>query len=313
MAQVGELVKKRREELRLTQQQVAERYNQHLSRELERPITRFRIAKIEAASQAQPGSGSAKALQPAEVHALAKALDLPAELFAGSDDGLGVIWDPLGNRERVRDVLSMFREYGRRSKRVTGWARFLPCSLETPEFLRAHNASIFKGIPDPEYRQTVIETFNEIGMERRRLLSDSGARRDWDFYHLMFRADLERIALGRGEYRGFSAYLREGCLENLRNLIADPGLQISMVVAEVSDLRGMERFLTGLDSTVVFDQHLAWWRDYRGYLYWSTNKQVVQMHAGLVSTFIESASFGDNKAVLRLLGQLLRKVRKGKG
>lgn len=308
MAEVGELSKRRRRELGLTQQDVADRYNENLTDPAQKKIDRFRIAKIEMAAQPRPGDGAAKALHPAELRALGSALEYPPELILGSASDLGVIWDSLSNPKMAEDVLHLLGQYEMESNQLLSWAEFLPCSLETPEFMHAHHLSIFRDIPDPQYKKHLVDLFDGIGSRRRkRLLDHKGSPRSWEFRHFMFLRDLKKIVSGTEEYLGFSRKLRTDCVKYLISLLSDPNLKIFLILSDAKHFTAGKAFFSGMDCLIVFDKKIAIWRDRRGYLYWSTAPRVVAQHYELLRAFQESPNYGHPRTVVKFLQSLLNR------
>jgi hypothetical protein len=307
MADVGKLVKERRKELGLTQQKVADRYNESLADPSQKKIDRFRIAKIEMAAQPTLGEGAAKALHPAELRALGFALEYPPELIVGPISDLGVIWDPLSNPKLAEDVLNLLRRYETESSELLSWGEFLPCSLETPEFMHEHHLSIFRDVPDPKYTKRLVDHFDGIGSQRRKRLLDQGSARSWAFRHFMFVGDLKKIVRGTKEYSGFSRELRTQCVEHLTSLITNTRLRIFLILSDAKDFTVGKAFFSGMDSLIVFDKKMATWRDPRGYLYWSTSPHVVAQHYELLRAFQKSTNYKGTRTVVKLLKSLLNR------
>ena len=150
MRDIALRIKQQRERLGLTQEELAARCAR-AAEEILRPedlrragrMSRSRVAHIEQAHLPRPGKGVAITLQPHEVKILAHALGVSPEELAG-DHAEGIItWDPLTNPHRARHFLSLVDTYGRSAKELLAWAEFLPCSLETRDFMHAHHQAIF--------------------------------------------------------------------------------------------------------------------------------------------------------------------------
>jgi transcriptional regulator with XRE-family HTH domain len=320
MREIALLVRRLREELRLTQEDLAERCN-HAARELLDPgdmsrvgrMSRTRIAHIEQAHLPRPGKGVAIALQPHEVRFLAHALGVAPEQLVG-DHAEGIIaWDPLTNPRRAHHFLTLFDTYAGAARELTGWAEFLPCSLETRDFMHAHHLAIFSEDarhlepgPRAEYVRAAVTMYDTIGDRRREQLFSAAAARPWTFTHLILRSDLERIARGTDPYEGIPAAVRRECLANLRGLVSDGSLRIRLEVAE--DDAGMRHLFAGFDSLVVIDDAFSFWRYGTGDIAYTSHPDVVRVRRALIETFRACAVHREVHQVTGLLDGLLASV-----
>jgi transcriptional regulator with XRE-family HTH domain len=320
MREIAFQVRRLREELRLTQEDLAEQCNR-AARELLDPgdlsrvarMSRSRIAHIEQAHLPRPGKGVAIALQPHEVRLLAHALGVAPEQLVG-DHAEGIItWDPLTNPRRAHHFLTLFDTYAGTARELTGWAEFLPCSLETRDFMHAHHLAIFSADtlhlepgPRAEYVRAVVTMYDTIGDRRREQVVTAAAARPWTFTHLILRSDLERIARGTDPYEGIPAAVRRECLANLRGLVSDGSLRIRLEVAE--DDAGMRHLFAGFDSLVVIDDAFSFWRYGTGDIAYTAHPDVVRVRRALIETFRTCAVHREARQVIGLLDGLLASV-----
>lgn len=299
IAQIGRLVKERRTELGLSQSEFAER----ISEQLGRRVDFSRIAKIELSSQesVQTGqsTGYAKGLKQDEVAALAKLLQLPVALLNGNSEHGGVIFDPMIEPDRTQEVINLLNLADRDSEELLGWAEFLPCSLETPEFMEAHHSGVFQEIAsDSRFFQAVTRHYNGLGSHRRQRLLNS-ASRPWRFVQLILQSDLYRIVRGEGhEYSVIPPQLRRECLRELRRLIAEEQMKIDLIV---SDADRPPWWSNGLDSLVVFDQKLAFWRQCNGSFFWTTDRRLIQVRRDWLNDFRQTARYDKRADILSML------------
>ena len=320
MREIALRLKRLREDAGLTQEALAERCLA-AARELlgpeDRPragrITRSRIAHIEQAHQTRPGKGAAMTIQPHEVRFLAHALGVSPEQIVGEGADRIVTWDPLTHPQRAAHFLSLVGEHGRNASALLSWAEFLPCSLETPAFMHAHHEAIFDADavhlpPDDRaaFTQSAVRMYDTIGDRRRQELLDSAASRSWTLTHMMLRSDLESIASGVGPYAGMPASIRREGLRHLVEILGDPTLRVTLVVAD--DAAGLRHLLQGIDSVAVFDETFAFWRGTTGDVAYSAHAAIVRLRRGLLETFRAHASHRDPRAVIRLLNGLVADV-----
>jgi transcriptional regulator with XRE-family HTH domain len=177
-----------------TQEQLSEECER-----LSRTISRDQIERIERAA--------VKRLEFETVTVLAGSLrknvrDFLPEITISAIDGEsnGLWWDPTMHPDYSKEVLGLIRKHEEQSHELLGWAEFLPCSLETKAFMEAHHYALFRDLPAPRQDQSaVISAYNTIGNARRQVLQqklDAGG--DWKLGHLIYLADLERIAVSAG-------------------------------------------------------------------------------------------------------------------
>jgi len=320
MRDIATRIKRLREGMGLTQEDLAERCNRAAGsvlggedlRRVSR-MSRSRVAHLEQAGLPRPGKGAAITVQPHEVKLLGHVLGVSHEQLVG-DDSEGIIaWDPLTNPRRAHHFLGLLDEYDRRARELLGWAEFLPCSLTTREFMHAHHRAIFAvdalHLPEElreEYSRAAVTMYDTIGERRRESLVAAAASRPWVMVHLILRSDLESIALGTGPYAAIGRDVRRDCLLNLRRLVADRSLRIDLIVAD--DAAGIRHLFRGFDSLVVFDEAFAFWRYDSGDIAYTRHPSIVRLRRALLDTLrahaIESGAEGTPRFLDDLLGSL---------
>jgi transcriptional regulator with XRE-family HTH domain len=317
MREIALQLKRLRERLGITQEELAARYNRTAGEilspeDLRRAgrMSRSRVAHIEQAHLPRPGKGVAITLQPHEVRILAQVLGVSPEQIVGDHAGGIITWDPLTNPKRAHHFLGLVEDIGKSAREMIGWAEFLPCSLETPAFMHGHHQAIFDAdalhLPPEmraEYTKAVVTMYDTIGNKRREDLVAAAASRPWSMNHLMLRPDIKSIAAGTGPYAGIDAEVRRGCLDHLRSLIADPALRINLVIAEEDE--GLRHLFQGFDSLVVFDERFAFWRSYSGDIAYTTHPAIVRLRRALLDTFQANAVYRETGRVTRFLDDLV--------
>lgn len=303
VAEVGALLRRNREERGLSLVEFAALVSEHLGRKMDHT----RISKIELASQpaAQDRLVSyARALRGDEIIAFAKVIEIPKEILDGASANGGIPFDPMAEPERAQDIIDLMQFADRDSQELLGWGEVLPCSLETQAFMEAHHAGLFREIGDDEYFHKVTNYYNRLGTNRRQRLMNT-TQRPWTFRHIILLSDLEAIAQGIGpEYSGISADLRKDCLQELVNLLSSEAMNVSLVISQ-----GPRPFWTrGLDSLVVFDEKLAFWRLHNGTFYWTTNVEEIRKHRNRLVQFSSSARFIEARDVIGILTSFYRET-----
>src|SRR3989442_817813 len=180
MRDIALRIKRLREGLGLTQEELAKRCSRAAGELIEPEdlrrvgrMSRSRVAHIEQAHRPRPGKGVAITLQPHEVKVMAHVLGVSPEQLVG-DHAEGIItWDPLTNPKRAHHFLGLMDECGRNARELFGWAEFLPCSLETREFMHRHHQAIFDAdalhLPEErraEYNRPVLTWYVTLGARR---------------------------------------------------------------------------------------------------------------------------------------------------
>jgi len=296
MRDIASRIKRLREGMGLTQEDLADRCNQAAgallaAEDLPRAgrMSRSRVAHLEQAGLKHPGKGAAITVQPHEVRLLGHVLGVSHEQLVGDDTEGIIAWDPVTNPQRARHFLGILEEHDRNARELLGWAEFLPCSLITREFMHAHHRAIFAGdalhLPEElreEYSRAAVTMYDTIGERRRERLLEAGAGRPWSMAHLILKSDLESIAQGTGPYGGIDRDVRRDCLVNLGTLLADRSLRIDLIV--VDDAAGLRHLLRGFDSLVVFDEAFAFWRHDSGDIAYTRHPSIVRLRRALLET-----------------------------
>ena len=242
------------------------------------PITESRIARIVEAFQKPSAKGVAKQIEDYEVAAIPHALKVSLdEVMDTSFRRYALVWDPLADPHYSENVLKLLKEHGNGAQELIGWAEFLPCSMETPEFMRAHHAQLFRTqlvLSAREWRQ-LMNQFNEFGDRRR--VHALGPERKWQMKHLMRTADLKRIVSGIDEY-SFDKALRREQLRHLAALISNPDNRMELILAEEDDIRPLDKALRDYDSQFCIDDRLTVWRSHGGRMTWSEDPGCIAQH-----------------------------------
>lgn len=214
-----------------------------------------------------------------------------------------IVPDPLFCEEQANEFYTLFRTYMVSAKVLIGWARFLPCSLETDEFMEEHHRSIF-GFYGGEARKECTELYNRIGRIQREAFEQRGFQRPWTFWHLMLKKDVCAIAQGLGEFERVRPEVRKRCLENLLTKIIEPRWKLKLVVAE-SMPHGVPEHVIKLDCAVCLDDRLVFRRDGWRVITYSTVAKRIQQFRGVLDTFVQQAEYRQNGQTARLLEELI--------
>lgn len=275
-------------------------------------ITRVRIAKILMHCKAKAGKSAARTISPQELLVLSSALNVSQEWLSGQEDNRDlVLWDPLADPARARQIIHLMNEYEDSSNEVLIWAEFLICSLETPEFMHKHHEALFAGldlIGAPEEKRRVVELFDRIGNARRRRFFDSKPR-GRRMVEIMFTSDLERIGLGTEEYGGISKTLRRRCLENAVELLSDPSLTIELVIADDEDCKQIRIALRDYDSVSVCDDRFVQWRYHSGRVAWSEHPAHTLRYRGMLKELQVRGSSRSGADAADFIKALVRTIR----
>ncbi len=255
-----------------------------------RPISEERIARIVEAFQKPSAKGVAKQIEDYELAAIPHALKFSLDEVMGTNfRRYALIWDPLADPHYSENVLKLLKEHGARAHELIGWAEFLPCSMETPEFMRAHHAQLFSAQPTLSAREwrLLMNQYNEFG-DRRRIYALSPERK-WKLKHLMRVTDLRRIVSGLEEY-SFDKDLRREQLQYLASLILNPDNRMELYLAEDVDIRSIEKSLRDYDSQFCIDEKVSVWRSHGGRMEWSEEPVCTAQNHAVLEEFVRLAS-----------------------
>lgn len=167
------------------------------------------------------------------------------------------------------------------SSELLGWAEFVPCSLETPAFMRQHHRSIFTPLydGDREGLQKVLKEYNELGDRRRAELQGAGSTRTWKFTNLLFESDFLQVVQSprtAWRYRYCTKPMRREYLDHLAAFVSDPTWKVTLAVVPDAKAASLKARLQDYDSMVmVIGQNgegtFGWKRNHRGEL-WFTER-----------------------------------------
>ena len=308
IAEIGKRVAKRRDELDITQEQLSELF-EYARDEFYRGKG---IALMDATKISRLENGHLAGLSEEELHLLAHCLEFPPEQLAGANAlKNGVTKGDFENENDTQHIFGLMKEYGEKAKELWGWGEFLPCSLETKDFMHAHHEAIFEGLPE-KFKNSVVERFDTIGNSRREQVIDKASERSYDFYHLMLLSDVEKIVNAKNEYAGFSKELRIEVLRNLWDLISNPLYRIYLIIAEDEAVKDIRKFFNDFDSRILFDDKLLVCRERSGTVHLTTKENSIEIYRHYFNEFFEKATYRSDKdldGVLILISDLMKLVR----
>jgi transcriptional regulator with XRE-family HTH domain len=308
IVRLAQYIKQYREENDVSQENFAEIFNERKYRlfpgELVGHMTRRRVIDLENLLKEAPRGRVAKVPKCREVEVLADILGRTV------DNVLGMSSQPSMSRFDVRDrledsqqILATMAQHQSDTKELLAWAEFLPCSLETLEFMEAHHEAIFTH-PEDRYQ------WNKMGSQRWQQLRDIKDKRPWKFTQINFLSDIEEIAYGKEEYTSVPLRLRQGCLDNLVDLLQMPW-EIHLIIADdrnderVQDLKSDLRLY---DSVITYDQNATVLRNKLGITFITKRKSHSYYWRGMLEELREVAQFTGTNDVVNLLKHLRQEI-----
>jgi hypothetical protein len=309
MTRIALRIRNRMNKLGLNESELAHRCNQlaGVLQEGERPrLSRERIAKILMNCKAKPEKSAARVISPQEIILISHALKVAPEWMIGQEDKRDpVFWNPLAEPQRADHILHLLEEYKEKAGEVTVWAEFLLAPLVTPEFMHEYHEVRFAELDMPgshQVKDEVVRVFDHIGNVRRKWLL---APRSYLFTQIIFLSELERLFKGTEEYGRMSKNLLKPCVENLRRLIADPSLHITLAIVPDKGAEISRRVLRDYDSLSVFGRKFTLWSYHSGNVAWSEHKSYVDPHYRLLQELQERALYRTRDDVLIFLDKCL--------
>lgn len=293
MYRLGRLIHEVIEREGLTKKAVAQRATEaawFLFGESTLEITPNRVSKLIEAYCGPSAKGSARWVRDWELMALSHCLHFSLDSLH-LKQRRPVFWDPLANEDYALEVVSLLKKHQDAASEFWGWSEFLPCSLETPEFMSAHHRALFDEIPGTSEWELkkVLRLYDEIGSFRRSQFLDG--TRHWKMTVLMLLSDLQRIAERRDEYRNISKRIVQTCLLNVARLIRDHDMKLDLFIAKDSEVSDLMPFLRESDSKIVIGDSLSLGRDHRGTVLWSEDPKLVHQQRATFASFAKRASF----------------------
>lgn len=274
-------------------------------------ITRERIAKILMHCKANAAKSAARVISHQELQVFASVLQVAPEWLTFQRDRRDlVLWDPVADEHRARQILHLINDHEDRAAEVLFWADHLICSLETPEFMHKHHEALFCEIEvlgAYDEKRRLVNVYDRIGNARRRRLFDPKQKRR-NLAQLIFASDLQRIAQGIGEYAGIRKELRKACLENARDIIADGSLGIGLVVVEDNNLQKAKVAFRDYDAIGVFDDRFVLWRYHSGKIAWSENSAHAKAYRGIMDKLTNSGCICRGPELTRLFTKLAASI-----
>jgi hypothetical protein len=266
------------------------------------PMDRFRVLAFLNLARESSSTRVARVLRCREADLISLVTGVPVEVLLGQEsESSQRLIDATASTKDAAAFLELMRSEQAKTQELIGWAEFLPCSLETPEFMHAHHEALFSKCPED------VMVWDSIGNTRRNELLSTSVKRGWLMTQLNFLSDLRKISLGENEYVSISNDVRAACLENLIGLLSDRTVNVRMLIADDEsdpEARALKSDLRGHDSVVTWDEKLVILRDRFGINSFSHKLRYTKYWRGMQQEFIALAKFSDPEQVVRVIRDL---------
>ncbi len=295
---------RRKYELKITQQQLVERYNRAVNdvpQGLRAFLTRESYGRFE---KLRKPDATKPFWQPGVHHldVMARAVEKDLSWLIGIGSPVPTL-EPLIDPDDHKRFLAKLSSVLRHDSELIGWATYLPCSLETYDFMCGHHDFIFSEVPiEPNQRTALREAFNAIGKERMERFREVGPKRSSTFVHLIGYRDIIEIAKGTGPFRNCTRSSRLECLQNLIGYLLDPGWKVSLTLLNNDEPNPL---FYSLDSLVTIDESLSFWRHRNGELHSTTEVDVVRKHHSILRALRQSTNFKNDRETVKELQQII--------
>lgn len=269
-----------------------------------------RINQLFALAHHHEQQPKARALSRKKLEVLAFAAGLPIEDLLFDDESEFILADPYLDPEIRGRVGRHLQHYETLTGELIALAGFLPCSLETDAFMRAHHEALFAHL-EPEEKAVVTETYNNIGaMRSQRLLTKERVATS-TMTQVMFESGLVDIAKGHGVYAGMVSSMRVECLQKLHRIVSEHTNKVSLIVGEDSSHSAAKNLLKKYDSVLVFKTEFAIVRLHNlGIWKFSANNEWIGRLRRPVDEFMRNARWREPEHVSDWLGALIDSIKR---
>ena len=291
----------------LSSQEIINRANDYLEKKRsDEQLSSNMLKRLEAARPNVAGNrkNTTKLINLMILEAIGNALQLSmSELFPPNWRAGPLTFDPLMHPDYADRVLNVIQQYSAHNRTLVGWAQYIPCSLESRDFMEAHHKAFFAPEMDLQglaVSQTV-DRYNKIGNKRRELFESNPKRPS--FTHIMFSKDFQAIIDGDGVYKNIPKYTRQSGLAHLKNLIRDNEFDVTFLLVPESD--ELLRVVEGKDSCVVLDDNFTFWRQPWGTMYCTPEKRVVETNTRRLEKLMNATGVIEGGALLSKIDDFL--------
>lgn len=301
VARIGREIRRICDEKNYTYKEVADMCNESLrvlySKAGYRRISVDRIGKIVEAYQRPTAKGVARNIDGYELAAIPHALRFSLDEALGTNfKRCAMVWDPFADPDYSDKLLKLLKKHGENARELIGWAEFLPCSMETSEFMQAHHRQLFcrqPGLSFKDWRQ-LMDHYNLIGERRRAQVLNQN--RTWNMKQLMFVSDLMRIVHGVDEFN-FDKVVRKKEIKFLADLIGDPSNRMELILGEDDNMKPIKTRFRDFDTQFMIDERVTVWRNHGGRISSSEDPGYITEHRAALEEFIKLATYTDRKSV----------------
>jgi hypothetical protein len=162
--------------------------------------------------------------------------------------------DPMDNPPFARTFSRIIESQWPLAERLMVWADFLPCSIETPAFMRAHHLGLFTALTGrfltPEDALNIADTFNAMGDMNRERFHARLSTSQFTYEVFLSTDTITNIGSRRGAFKGVSPEHLVEQLEYLRRLSIQYGEKIAIWQLSKTTVEHVEReaAFEGMDS-----------------------------------------------------------------
>lgn len=219
--------------------------------------------------------------------------------------------DPLDD-PKLRDVFfQMLRPFWPSATRLACWADFLPCSWETPDFMRAHHLGLFKSIAGQHLTlgdaALIAEAYNKIGDANREGLHNKLASSEFKYEVYLSADTIAKMARSQAPFQEITPKMLVEQMAYLEQLHQRYGnrLCVRQLTPQGANLVHHEAEYEGMESVFVLSRdrplHSAN-RSRRGHMEIVQGEKRLQRY----ETLFERLNHHSHDLALKDLAQLLR-------
>lgn len=190
---------------------------------------------------------------------------------------------------------------------ILSWAEYLPCSLVTADFMRAHHRVLFSSARLPavppnmrrELSHRLCDVYDNIGAPRIARMNDITMGMRPRFTHIIFQSDIDDLLHRRGVYADFDQNVTTECVEHLCKLVSDPQFGVRLLIEKNNHKRSL---FAGRDSVTAYGDGFCFWRTHDGVIYYTSEATYVER----VRYTLESLTNSEDSSLIRNSAEIVQ-------
>jgi hypothetical protein len=270
-------------------------------------LTRDRISKILMNRREVPAKSSARVITHGELVVLAKVLEVSIEWLLGQEKNRDpVVWNVLGQPDRVFTFSHLLQEYEGMGKESVFWSQYPMCMFTSDDFSHAFNHVHYSQKLALGNTKPISEFYNNVARVRRKWILKSN--RSFAFTNLIYHSHFEQVTCGQGVFSHIPKTILRRNLDVMIDVLTNPSFDVKLVILKDKDIT-LKNSLRNYEILGAVDNLISVWNYHNGDIGWSEHSAYVEPHRQLLKRLMSETLYSKLNETVAFIESLRSRLR----